>query len=104
MHPALDAQLGDGIDEAEARRNDADRADDRAFIRIDLVARAGEPVAARRRHILAEHEDGEVLLRREFPDAGMDQGRLHRGTARRIDADRHGGEALGPEGALQHAG
>ena len=87
-------ELGDGLDEAEARRDDPDRADDRAFIGIDLVARAGQPVAARGRDILAEDDDGQLVLVRQLADAGVDQGRLHGRAAGRIDADGHGGEPL----------
>src|SRR5690606_22172952 len=46
----LDAELPDGVVEAEAGGDDADRANDRAGIGVDLVRRAGQPVPARGRH------------------------------------------------------
>ena len=103
MDAALDAELGDRLDEAEARRDDADRADDRTCIGIDFIAGAGEPIAARGRDILAEDEDRDLVLRGERADAGMDQRRLHRRAARRIDRMRDGGDALPRKGALQRS-
>ena len=41
------------------------------------------------------------MLLRQLADAGVDERRLHRGTSRRIDRQRHGGDALAGEGALQ---
>src|SRR4029079_15099927 len=62
VHAPLDAELLDRVDKAEARGDDANRADDRARIGIDLSGRTSEPIAARSRQILAEGEDGDVLL------------------------------------------
>ena len=57
VDPPLDAEPLDQPVEAEARRDHADRADDRGRVGEDLVARAGDHVAAGRRRVLDEHED-----------------------------------------------
>ncbi len=74
MNAALDAQLADGIDKAEARRDDADRAHHRAFIGVDLVAGAGQPVAARGGHVFAEDDDRDLLLIAKLADSRVNQG------------------------------
>ena len=74
------------------RGDDADRAYDRARVGIDLIARAGQQIAAGRGDILGEHIDLEILLGGERADALVDQHRLHGGAARRVDLN---GDRLG---------
>ena len=74
---ALHADAVDQLVDAEGRGDDADRADDRAWIGVDLVARAREQIAAGGRDILGEDIDLEILLGGERADALIDQHRLH---------------------------
>ena len=53
----LDADLVDQLVQAEGRGDDADRADNRACIGIDLVAGDREQIASRRGDVLGEHID-----------------------------------------------
>ena len=69
--------------------------------RQNFVRRRRQPVAARRRHILDEGEDGDRLLLGQLADASGDQGRLDRRTAGRIDGERHGVQPFGPESPFQ---
>ena len=101
---ALHADAVDQLVHAEGRGDDADRADDRARIGVDLIARAGEQIAAGRRDILGEHIDLEILLGGERADALIDQHRLHGRAAGRVDLD---GDRLGAahgEGLLDGRG
>ena len=84
-HPPLH-QLG----KAEGSGNYPDGADDRAVIHPDMIARTGQPIAARRRDILDKGMNRDRLFRRQPPDARGNQARLHRRSARRIDHQRHG--------------
>ena len=86
---ALHPDLAHRVDEAEAGGDDADRADDRRRIDDDLVAGAGDHVAARRADVLDEDDDRLLLLLGERADALVDQVRLDRRAARRIDDERH---------------
>ena len=90
IDPPLDAHLVDQLMHAEGRRDHADGADDGACVGIDLVAREGQQIAARRRHVFGEDIDLEALLLGQRPDALIDQHRLHGRAAGRIDLDRHG--------------
>ena len=47
VQAALDADLLDQLRKPEAAGDNADRADDRAVVGVNLVRRAGQPVAAR---------------------------------------------------------
>src|SRR5262249_22095668 len=67
----------------------------------DLVARAGEPIAARRRHLLDEDKHRDVLLARELADTAEDQRRLHRRATRRTNRQRHGPPTLRLKPALE---
>lgn len=100
----FDAVALDQPMQPEAGRHHADGADDGAFVGPDLVRRAGQPVAARGRGILAEGEDRHLLLFRQIADPLGDQRRLHRRPARRVDDQRHRLLVLGREGALQQRG
>ncbi len=53
---ALDAELAERFDEAEAGKDDADGADDGGRVGDDLVAGGGDEVAARGRSILDEDD------------------------------------------------
>jgi hypothetical protein len=83
----LDADLVDQLVQAEGRGHDSDRAYDRASIGIDLVTGDREQIAARRGDVLGEHIDLETLFFSKRADALVDQHRLHRRAARRIDLD-----------------
>src|SRR3546814_9831040 len=62
MQPPLYPEtLRQGL-EAEAGRDDADRADDRGLVRQDLVGRTGQPVAAGRGDILDERDHRHVVF------------------------------------------
>ena len=54
MQPPMHAVLLYKILEPETGGDNADGADNGGFLRMDRIARAGEPVTARRRHILDE--------------------------------------------------
>ncbi len=86
---ALDAELGQHLREAEAGGDHADRADDGRAVGIDLVGRAGEPIAARRRDILAKGIDRHLVLLRQGADTAGDEARLYRRAAGRVDGERH---------------
>src|SRR4029077_1709062 len=86
---ALDAVFRDQLVEAERAADDTDRADDRMRIGDDLVAGAGDHVAAGGGGVLDEGDDAAVFLLRQFADAAEDQVRLCRRAARRIDGERH---------------
>ncbi|KTT88509.1 hypothetical protein NS44R_15105, partial [Mammaliicoccus sciuri] len=94
----------DRLLEAEAAADHADRAEDRGRIAIDLVARAGDHVAAGGRDVLGEHQHRQFLLGCQLADAQIDLARLHRRAARRIDHQRHRLGIPRTKGALQHLG
>ena len=97
----LDADLAHQLDEAEAGGDDADRADDRGRVDDDLVAGAGDHVAAGGADILHEDEHRLFVLLGERADALVDQVRLHRRAARRIDHQRDCRRGLDAERLLQ---
>jgi hypothetical protein len=74
---ALDADLVDQLVQTEGGGDDADRADDRACIGVDLIAGDREQVASRRGDVLGKHIDLQILLLGERSDALVDQHRLH---------------------------
>ena len=69
IEPALDADLLDQLLKSERAADHADRAQDRRRIAEDLIARAGDHVAAGGRDILDEHQHRQLLFRGELPDA-----------------------------------
>src|SRR3974377_2250805 len=87
MEAPLDAEPLDQLREAEARADDADRAEDRGFLAEDFVAGEREPIPPRCRHILGKGDDRNVPLLGELANAPEEQRGLHRRTARRIDDD-----------------
>ena len=103
VEPPLDADLLDQLVEAERAADHADRADDGGCIGDDLVGRAGDHVAAGRRDILDEGDHRHLLLVGERADAPVDQMRLRRRAARRIDRQRDRADVAHGEGALQRA-
>src|SRR5581483_5759983 len=64
MHAPLDAVAADQLVEAEARRDDANGADDGGRIGVDLVAGERQEIAAGGRHVLAEDVDALAFLGR----------------------------------------
>jgi hypothetical protein len=82
--PAVDAEPLDQPRETEARGDHPDRSQERGFLGVDLVAGERQPVPARRRDILGEGKDRDVLLLRELADAAVEQCGLHRRPARRV--------------------
>ena len=98
----LDAEPFDRLLETEAAADHPDRAEDRGRIANNLVARAGDHVAAGRRDVLDEHQHRQLLLRGELLDAQVDLTRLHRRATGRIDDQRHRLGIAESEGALQH--
>ena len=69
----FDANLAQKLVRPKIRGNDTDRADDRAAINIDLVARAGEPVAARSRDILDKGINRDALVLCQAPNSRCDK-------------------------------
>src|ERR1700730_6162332 len=82
---ALDAEPTHQLGKAEARADDAYRAEERGFLTKDFVAGERQPITTRGRHILGERYDGNALLVGELANAPKQQCGLHRGSARRID-------------------
>ena len=103
IHTAFDAELLDRLVEAEGGAHDADGTEDRGSIAEDFIGRAGDHVAAGGADILDEGQHGNLLFVRQLADAPVDQMRLHRRTARRIDNQRHGFRLFDAEGALEVA-
>jgi len=93
--------LRDQALEAEARRDDADRPDDRGAVGHDLVGGAGQPVAARRRDVLDEGDHRQLLLAAASSRMRCAiSRRLDRRAAGRVDHQRH---ALAPRCAKARA-
>src|SRR6185437_7361881 len=86
---AFDADLLQQIDEAEAARYDANRADDGRRVSVDFIARDGEKIAARGCDVLTEYVNALFFLGGQLPDAFEEQVRLNGRTARRIDDHRY---------------
>ena len=104
IEPALDADFGNQLVEAERAADHADRADDRVGIGDDLVGGAGDHVAAGSRGIFHEGNDPAIFLLSQVADAAEDQMRLRRRAAGRIDGERHCRGVAHGEGAIQRAG
>ena len=104
IKPALDPDLLDQFLEPEGAADHADRAQDRRRIAEDLVASAGDHVAAGRCDILDEHQHRQFLFRSELANAQIDLTRLHRRAAGRIDDQRHRLGVPHRKGALQRPG
>ena len=103
VEPPFDTELLDQLVEPERSADDADRADDRGGVAHDLVSRARDHVAARGGDVLDEGDHRPGVLLGKLADTLMDQMRLNRRAARRVDGQRHGGSRLHGEGALQRA-
>ena len=101
VHAPLDAELLDQPGEAEAGRNDADRADDGTRIDEDVIAGERDHVAARRGNVLDRNDDLLAILLGERADALVNEMRLHRRAARRIHHDGHRRRLLHREGTLE---
>ena len=104
VNAPLDAELLDGLDEAEACRDDADGADDGRRVGIDFIAGDGQVVAARGRDVLAEDVDLLVLFLSELTDAAEDEARLDGRAAGGIDHDGDGRCTRKVEGLLDGTG
>ena len=90
--------------DAKAAADDADRPEQRGFLAKDLVAGERQPIAARGRDILGKGDDRNLFLLGELADAAIEQRRLHRRAARRIDDDCHGDQPGQPKRALDRRG
>src|SRR5215813_6621413 len=101
IEPALDAELLHEPGKAERAANDPDGADDGGGIAEDLVSGAGDHVAAGGSDILGKGDHRTRILGRELADAPIDQVRLHRRTAGRIDQQRDRPRVTHLEGALE---
>ena len=101
--PPFDAVAGHQVGEAEAGEDHSDGAEDGARVDKDIVACAGQPIAARGRDILDKGMHLDALLIRQSPDAGRDQAGLHRRAAGGVDDQGHGG-GFCAEGFLDHRG
>jgi hypothetical protein len=104
MDAPLDARLGDQVGKPETGRDHADRAHHGRPIRVDVIRRAGEPVAAGCRHVLAEGIHRQVVLLGQRTHPPCDQRRLDRRAAGGIHGNRDGGKLLQLEGALDRLG
>ena len=90
IEPALDAELVHQLGKTEGAADHADRADDGRAVADDLVGGTGDHVTAGGGDVLREGDHRLGLFGREFADAAIDQVRLHRRAARRIDQQGHG--------------
>ena len=102
MNPALDAQLVHQAGEAETVHQHADRADDARLVDVDLVRRRRDVIATRRAHVVDDHiQRLRRIFRAQAPDLAIHDARLHRRTARAVDAQDHAGRAVILERTLQ---
>ena len=76
IEPPLDAELVHQPDEAEGAADHPDRADDRGRIADDLVAGAGDHVAAGGGDVLGERDHRSLVLGRELADAADRSGAI----------------------------
>ena len=97
----LDAKPLDQLVEAERAANHADRAEDRGRIADDLVGGASDHVAPGGHDIFGKRDHAALLLGGEITDAAVDQMRLHRRAAGRIDDERDRGRLAHGKGALK---
>src|SRR6266496_1619526 len=81
VHATLNTEPLEQAVEPEARRDHADRADERGCVRVDLVGRARQPVAAGGRDVLTERDDRNLLAVGQLADALADQRGLRRRAA-----------------------
>src|SRR5699024_833032 len=102
MDAPLDTNPRDRLGKAETGGDDTDRADNRGGICIDLIRRAGQPIAARSGDSGAEGKDRHLALGGKAPDARADHAALYRRTAGAVDGKRHRRDATDAKGALQH--
>ena len=98
--PAVHPQLIDELVAAEPHHDHTNAAHDGAPRRVDLGAGAGQPVAARGRHVLHEDDDGNVGLLRLPLDVGADEVGLHGRAAGGVDAEHNRLQVLGLEGEV----
>ena len=83
---ALDADLVQRADEAEAVDDDADRADEARAVDVDAVGRGGDVVAARRRDLLDHRVHGNVgMLGAQAAHLVVDLPGLHGTAAGAVD-------------------
>ena len=86
----LHAEFLHGAGEAPAVHDHADRPDDARLVHIDLVGGGRDVVAARGADVLDDGVHGNVGIKSPQPaDFVVDDARLHRAAARRIDAQDH---------------
>ena len=81
----FDPEPPEQLVEAEPGADHADRADQRRLLGKDFIAGERQPVTARCRHIFGERNHRDALFLRQLPDPTVEQGRLHRRAARRVD-------------------
>ena len=101
VEPPLHPEPLDQPVQPEALADHPDRADDRRGVRVDLVGRAGQPVAAGGGDVLAERQHRHLALRGQPPDPVGDQRGLGGRPARGVDLQRHGDQAVGRERPLE---
>src|SRR6185295_10715658 len=94
VHAPLDSDLLDQLLETKTGGDDADRPDNRIFVRVDFIAGEQEHVAAGGRDVLGEGHDLHALFAGESADAIVDQRRLNGRAAGRVDDDRSRGDRL----------
>mmetsp|Transcript_22584 Transcript_22584/g.36841 ORF Transcript_22584/g.36841 Transcript_22584/m.36841 type:complete len:331 (+) Transcript_22584:3564-4556(+) len=87
---------------AKAGRNDADRPDHGRGVRINLIRRRRQPIAARRRHIFDECDHRDFFFLGQASDTCPNQGRLHWAAARRVHFQCHGGRLAACECLFDH--
>jgi len=103
-HPPFNPLLCHEFGEAKAGKDHPDRPHDRTGIDPDLIRRTGQPIAARRCHILDKGVDRQLFVIRQPPDAGGDQAGLHRRSAGRVDDQRDSRRFAAREGPLDQRG
>src|SRR6266480_2419906 len=104
IKPAFDAELLHELGKAERAADDSDGAEDGGGIAEDLVTGADDHVAAGGGHILGKDDRWARVLVSQLADACIDQVRLHRRAAGRIDQQRDRPRVAHVKGALERTG
>jgi hypothetical protein len=98
---ALHAELFHRAGQVEAVQHDADRTDHRRLVGVDLVGGDSDVIAPRRTGLLDDRVDALLVQRLQAADLVVDQARLHRAPAGRIEAQHDRPRVRLLEGAAQ---
>src|SRR5215469_10348183 len=97
MKAPSNAEPSHQLVKAKSRTDDADRTENRGLLAVDLVTGERQPVAARCRDVFGKSDDGYSLLVSQLPDAPVEQCRLNRRAAGRVNDDGDRDEPRGPK-------